>query len=310
MSLFKSAVIYRVGPDWTAPEQTNLEEVLQRNRFVPCGPTEEVSAGWVCPRGEENALFGEWVGGQLILKLMVERKAVPAGAVKAELEARCKKIEAEEGRKPGRKEQREMKEDIVRDLMPRAFSKKSSHFVWVSPDKNLLVVGAGSLKSADAVVTHVVEMMASSDALMPVTPLQPASSPSSSMAHWLSAQEAPYKFSVDRDLELKGSEGEKSAVRYSRHTLEIEEIVNHIKQGKTPTLLAMTWDRRVSFLLTAELTLKKLELLDVVTESEPEAESFEGDVALTTGELSKMIPDLLEALGGESQEAQETTAAN
>jgi recombination associated protein RdgC len=90
-------------------------------------------------------------------------------------------------------------------------------------------------------------------------------------------------------------------VRYGRHTLEIDEVGEHIRQGKLPVSLAMTWDSRVSFVLTEGLTLKKLKLLDVVLDvkdNHKDVSAFDADVAITTGELMRMIPDLVEALGG------------
>jgi recombination associated protein RdgC len=128
------------------------------------------------------------------------------------------------------------------------------------------------------------------------------------MAHWLTSQEAPVDFSVDRDLELKTFDDEKSVVRYARHDLELAEIVNYIAQGKVPTQLAMTWTTRVSFMLTAELVIKKIEMLEVsVTDNA--GEGFDGDIALMTGELTKLIPALLLALGGEVPLGQAADAA-
>ena len=130
------------------------------------------------------------------------------------------------------------------------------------------------------------------------------------MAEWLASKEAPAGFSIDREFELKQPDSEKSVVRYARHTLDIDEVGEHIRQGKLPTQLALTWAGRVSFVLTESLALKKLKLLDVVLEGNAQGADggFDADVALTTGELSRLIPDLLEALGGELSMDQPTAA--
>jgi recombination associated protein RdgC len=118
---------------------------------------------------------------------------------------------------------------------------------------------------------------------------------------------------MDRECELKQPDSEKATVRYARHTLDIDEVGEHIKAGKLPTRLAMTWSGRVSFVLTEALTLKKIELLDVVLENAPQKGGkdddggFDADVALTTGELRLMIPDLINALGGLQDRAQESS---
>lgn len=301
MSLFKNIVAYTIGPDWIAPQLADLLPVLEKGAFVPCGPTDEQTAGWQPPRGEENAALAELIAGQLILKIAVERKAVPGAAVKAELEVRCKAIEAATGRKPGRNEKKEIKEEIIKDFLPRAFSKRSAHTIWVDIAKRMLVVGAGSHKSADNVVNHIVEVMANAGHILPISPLQTAMSPSAAMSEWLTTQEAPVGFAIDRDLELK--DPERATVRYARHTLELVEIVQHIKEGKIPTQLAMTWEGQVSFMLTEGFSIKKINILDVETDVGEQDSGFDADVAIATGMLTKLIPDLVNVLGGIPQEA-------
>jgi recombination associated protein RdgC len=130
-------------------------------------------------------------------------------------------------------------------------------------------------------------------------------SPAAGMAQWLATKEAPFAFSVDRECELKAADESKAVVRYTRHALDTDEVTEHIAQGKMPTRLAMTWNDHVSFVLTEALQLKKVAVLDVVFEaasalaSDGKDDNFDGDVAIATGELQKLIPDLLEALGGE-----------
>ena len=123
------------------------------------------------------------------------------------------------------------------------------------------------------------------------------------MAHWIGSREAPAAFSVDRDCELKMPDDQKSTVRYSRHTLETDEVAQHIASGKVPTRLAMTWNERVSFVLTDLGTVQQIKLLDVVLDGASERgkddDGFDTDTALITGELQALIPDLIEAMGGE-----------
>jgi recombination associated protein RdgC len=79
-------------------------------------------------------------------------------------------------------------------------------------------------------------------------------------------------------------------------------VRQHIEGGKAPTRVAMTWNGRVSFVLTEALQIKKLAFLDVVFEgaSSGKDDGFDADVAITTAELQKLVPDLLQALGGEA----------
>jgi recombination associated protein RdgC len=246
-----------------------------------------------------------WAGWQLLLRLCTERKAVPSSAIALQLQEQLDKIERETGRRPRGKQAKELKEEIVQTLLPRAFPKRSHTWVWISPNAKWVVVNAGSLKSADALITLLVETVAGGLILKAVSTQL---APSTAMAQWLQSKEAPAGFSLDRECELKQPDSEKSTVRYARHTLEIDEVAEHISQGKVPTQVALTWNSRVSFVLTQELAIKKIKLLDVVLESSkktvasPDENNFDADAALSTGELTGLITDLLDALGGEAPE--------
>jgi recombination associated protein RdgC len=188
-------------------------------------------------------------------------------------------------------------------LLPRAFPKRSDTLIWLDPQAQLVWVGAGSTKKADSVVTRLIELLGGG---LKLRLLQTTLSPATAMSLWLSEKEAPAGFTVDRECELKQPDSEKATVRYARHTLDIDEVAEHIKGGKLPTQLAMTWAGRVSFVLTEALTLKKIQVLDVVMEgagvdaaqSGKENAGFDADVAITTGELRLLMPALIEALGG------------
>lgn len=298
--MFKNILVYKIGADWQLPEAQDMEAVLERTRFAPCSATQEESFGWISPRPQDHSPFLEVVAGQWLMKLQLERKSVPGGAVKAELEARCKKIELERGRKPSRKEKKELKEDIVLEFLPRAFSKRYAFLVWLDPVNRCLVVGTSSRRAADEVVEQVVEAFAEVGTPLAIRPLLTQLNPATAMSTWLTEKEAPAGFTVDRDLELRQPDNEQSVVRYARHNLDIDEVVQHIVSGKQPTQLALTWDTRVSFMLGADLSLKKIEMLDDVFVDTDEDAGFDGDVALATAEISRLLVGLVGALGGEA----------
>jgi recombination associated protein RdgC len=279
--VFKNVMVYRIGEGWS-PSLEQMEQALDAERFVPCGASQEKAIGWVEPRGEAHGPLVEAVSGQRMLKLKIETKGVPGSIVTRKAKERSAVIEATEGRKPGKKEMKEIKEDVKMSLMPMAFSKESSVWVWIDPVTNLMVLDAGSQAKADEVVTMLIKSFAG----LSLTLINTEMSPQSAMASWLITQESPAAFSVDRECELKAADESKSVVRYVRHP---------------PTRLALTWEGRVSFSLTEGMQLKKVTFLDVVFEatSTEKDEGFDADVAIATGELSKLIPDLFEALGGE-----------
>ncbi len=303
--MFKNLMIYHLVSGWPTAVQS-LEDALEKARFVECGASQEKSVGWVEPRGHANGPMVEVVGGQWLLKLMVEIKVVPGSVIKRKVQEQLDHIEATTGRKPGKKEKREISDDARLALLPMAFSKQSSVQVWVDPAANLLLTDAGSQAKADEVMTWLIKAV---DGLV-VQLINTQISPAAAMAEWLSTQDAPPGFSVDRECELKASDESRSVVRYTRHPLDTEEVIQHINMGKMPTRLALTWSDRVSFVLTEALQLKKLAFLESVFEGAPanpadgKDDNFDADVAISTGELRKLIADLIEALGGEVLAAQ------
>jgi recombination associated protein RdgC len=300
--MFKNALIYRIE-HWDAPSLPDIDSRLATAPFVECGATQPESSGFVPPRGDKHAALAESVGGQIVLRICTETKAVPGSVVKTQIQAELDKIEQETGRRPKGKRVKELKEAVVHALLPRAFPKRSETLVWIDPVGRTVWVGAGSTKKADIVVTRLIELLGGN---LKLALLQTELAPATAMAQWLQTKEAPSGFSIDRECELKQPDSEKATVRYARHTLDIDEVGEHIAQGKLPTQLAMTWQGRVSFVLTEALTLKKIDLLDVVLEGAgvdaanqgKDEGGFDADVAIATGELRQLLPALVEALGG------------
>lgn len=294
--MFKNVIVYRIGPGWSA-SVAQMEQSLQSARFVECGASQEKSVGWIAPRGEAHGPLVEAVGGQLMLKLMIETRTLPGSVVTRKVKERVAQIEASSGRKPGKKETRDIRDDIRLELLPMAFTKQSSVVVWIDREAQLLVIDAASQAKSDEVVTALVKSLEG----LALALLNTQVSPTAAMSEWLISREAPAGFSVDRECELKAADESKAVVRYSRHPLDNDEVKKHVAEGKLPTRLALTWDSRVSFVLTEGLQLKKLAFLEVVFEgaSSGKDDGFDADAAIATGELRKLLPDLLAALGGE-----------
>lgn len=299
--MFKNILVFNIDPAWTTTHEA-LEAALEGARFMECGASQERSAGWIEPRGEQHGQLVESIGEQWIAKMMVETKILPPSVVKEAVAKRCEEIKKTTGRKPGRKEKKDLTEDVRNDLMAKAFTKKSAAVVWIDRSAQRLIVEANSLAKADDIVSLLVTSLDGFKVSLVTT----NQSPAAAMSFWLDAQETPEGFSSDRDCVLKACDDSKSSVRYAKHALDIEEIRAHIAAGKMPVQLAMTWNHRVSFVLTDTGALKKIEILDVVTESHSakgDDSAFDADVAIAMGELRQLIPALLEALGGEEMSA-------
>jgi recombination associated protein RdgC len=294
----KNLMVFTIAPGWRQSAE-NMEASLHSAAFAPCGPTVERSIGWVPPRGEAHGPLVEVVDGQRVLTLQLESRMLPASVVRRKAMERAQQIESRTGRKPGKKERRDIQDDMRQSLLPQAFTKEARIKVWIDPKARRLMVEAASVKKADDVLGLLAHCLPGFAAM----PLATTTSPQVAMARWLSRKGAPAGFSVDRDCELKAPDESKAAVRYAKHPLDIDEVRAHIKAGKQPTRVALTWGGRVSFVLTEQMALKKIEFLDVVFEdgsADDGDDDFDANVAIATAEMTSVMADLVEALDGES----------
>lgn len=297
---FKNLQIYRLHAGWNI-SIAELNEQLARGAFEKCPSNQPMSRGWIQPRQDGMLTYSN--NGQILIALQVEERILPSSVVNDEVRERADKLEEEQGFKPGRKAMRELKERVTEELMPRAFTKKRTAFVWIDQTNGWFVVDAGSQAKAE----EVIEQLRHCLDVFPLKPLHTQISPMSAMADWLAGGDAPQGFTIDRDCELKACGEEKAVVAFKRHPLGDEvhaEIKSHLAAGKLPTKLALTWDDRISFVLGEKLEIKRLAFLDLLKEeAEKNAkhadEQFDADFALMTGELVRFLPQLIEALGGE-----------
>lgn len=296
--MIANAFVYRLASPLSV-SASELEEKLQAFQFTECGATQEKAIGFTPARGKEHGALVEVFGGDWILKVTLETKAVPAKVIKKDVDKKCEEIEASTGRKPGKKERRDITDEVRLTLLPFAFPKEAKSFVWIDTKSAMVVVEGSSQSKADEIVSLLVKAIDG----FALALVQTEQSPAQAMAQWLASDEAPSKFTVERECELKASDESKGTVKYNKFSLDTQEIKQHIQLGHMPTRLALTWNDRVSFVLTESLLIKKIAFLDAVFVdrggNDGSEDLFDADMAILTAELSAMITDLIAALGGE-----------
>lgn len=298
---FKNLQIYRLPAPW-AMSSDQLESCLAAQAFAPCSSGDMQSQGWSSPRDNEQLVHA--VNRQLLIMLGTEKKLLPATVINQVCKARAADIEEQQGFKPGRKQMKELKEQVTEELLPRAFSIRRDTRVWLDPVNGWLVVDSSSPAKAD----EILKLLLKSVDPLPLTNLRVARSPQAAMTDWLAADDAPPGFSIDQDTELRASGDSRATVRYAKQAPEAEDLRRHIAGGKQCTRLALTWNDRISFVLTESLALKRIAPLDVLKENTDSLaagadERFDADMQLMTGELSQMLSALVQALGGEAPAA-------
>jgi len=294
---FKNLKIYRLSSPWSLTSG-QLEELLAKHAYQAGNHLEMQTLGWIAPR--ENGALVHTVSGQMLLTLRADKKLLPSTVINQVAKARALDIEEQQGYKPGRKQMKEIKERVTDELLPKAFSVYRDTRVWIDPVNHWLVIDAAASAKAD----EVLGLLAKSIDPFPLENLYVVESPAAAMTGWLAADEAPTNFTIDQDTELRASGESRAAIRYVKHSIDVDDVRRHIQSGKQCTRLAMTWADRVSFVLTEALDVKRVAPLDVLKEGndtvmQNDDEKFDSDMALMTGELAKLMAELVDALGGE-----------
>jgi recombination associated protein RdgC len=293
----KNLIVYRLGAGWSRKAE-DLEAKLAQQPLQKCGGYQMESRGWTCPRHEGQYLYHQ--NRQWLLALGLEQKMLPASVIRQAAEERIVEIEGTLGHPIGRKQKRDIKEKVTAELMPRALSRRHKTYAWIDTANGWLAIDAAGEPKAE----QFLETLRRTEDDLPVTRLETQMSPSTAMSRWIMDGAVQGPFGIDEDLELRAPDATKATVRYARHGLDGKDIRDHIAAGKQPVRLGLTWNDRISFVLTEQLHVKRISFLEILEresseEAEDEDERFDIDFALMTGELSRMLADLAKVLGGE-----------
>jgi len=297
---FKNLKIFRLSSHFGGEKLTlqRLSEAIEKQAFQPVNRSDMQNMGWVSPCNSGALVHA--LDGQYLLSLRVEKKLLPAAVVRQFTIAKAQEIEEQKGYKPGRKQLKEIKEQITDSLLPRAFSLYRDTRVWFDTKNHWLCIDTASPAKSDEVIGMLVKALEP----LPVQSLFTEQSSPSAMTEWLIQDEAPANFSIDQDAELRSSAENRATIRYVRQTPEKEDAIKHIQSGKQCTRLALTWSDKVSFILDDLMNIKRIAPLDILNEGNDtsrmsDMERFEADMTLMYSELAGLIADLVAALGGE-----------
>lgn len=292
---FKNLAVYRFSEPFTLSSD-DLEQKLQQQPFRPCAAHDEFSVGWTAPLGKIADSLVHPANGFMMICAKKEEKVIPSSVINEMLQEKIAEIEEREARKLPAKERSRIKDELIFELLPRAFSFSRKTYAYIDARGGWLVVDAASPKKAEDLLTQLRKCLGS----LPVVPIGAGLKPSTVMTQWLLEQTSPNDIVIEDECELRSQEEEAAIIRCKRHDLALPEIKNHLDNGKQVIKLALSWADRLSFVLDDSLSIKRLKFLDLIQEQAAEieafdeAEQFDADFAIMTAELAQFFPRLLE----------------
>ena len=294
---FRNLTFFRF-PTTLAKTLDDLDARLEECKLKPVGPSELMSRGFISPFGRDGATMSHRVGDAIWITLGGEDRLLPAAVVNDHLGRKISEIEDKEGRRLGGRARKRLKEDIVLELLPRAFVRPVRCSATLDLEHGFIAVDTSSRKTAENLVSELRHALGS----FPALPLNAEASVRAILTGWLAGEALPPGLSLGDECELKDPVDGGAVVRCSRHELQVDEIRQHLEAGKQVTRLALVLDDHVGFVLGEDLVLRKLKFLDGAvdqlegTESDGVAAELDARFALMSGELKRLFAVLEPAL--------------
>jgi recombination associated protein RdgC len=293
--LLKNLTFFRFNP---ALDFSQLDDLLPEAALKPVGPMELSSRGFVSPFGRDEEALSHRVGDAIWLTVGSEDRLLPAAVVNDVLAKKIAELEAKNGRKPGGKMRKQLKDDIVAELLPRAFAKPSRTDALLDLSHGIVVVDTSSKKNAENIVSEIRRALGS----FPALPLNAEVAPRSILTSWIAGEPLPDGLSLGDECELKDALDGGAIIKCQRQELVSDEIAKHLEAGKQVTRLALNLDDHVSFVLGEDLTVRKFKLLEGAVDKLENSErddlraELDARFVLMAGEVKRLFDVLEKAL--------------
>ena len=302
---FKNILFYRFTKPFELSSEA-LETKLAESPFKPCESNDIYQLGWSSPLQKHSDQLVHVSQEYWMICLQKQERILPSSVVNEQVQEKVNEIEEQQHRKVTRKEKTELKEEVTLQLLPKAFTKTSRHFAYLCPSKGYMVINTSSAKLADEFTSYLRKTIDSLPIKFPAV----NQAPSSVMTHWVTKDASlPPELTLGYECELTSNGEDKGSIKYKGLELDQKQIEEQIQSGMEVTKLAVDWRESISFLLSSDLSIKRIKFGDLLQEqlddsnAEDAAASFDAGFSIMSMEFDRLIPDILNAFGGEDTSA-------
>jgi len=291
---FRNLTLFRFP---VALDLSDLDAHLAECALKPVGPMELSSRGFVSPFGHHGDALSHAIEESLWITVGGEDKLLPGAVVNDLLQKKLAAIEEKEGRKPGGRTRKRIKDELVTELLPRAFVRPVRCDALIDTRLGVIAIDSSSRKNAESVVSEVRRALGS----FPALPVNAEVAPRAILTGWIAGDPLPDGLSLGDECELRDPADSGAVVKIQRMELVGDEIAKHLEAGKQCTRLALTLDDHVSFVIGEDLIVRKFKLLDGAvdqlesTERDDIAAELDARFALMAGEFKRLFAVLEKA---------------
>lgn len=303
---FKNLLVYRFTSPVTITS-AELAKQLTEQAFKPCGKQDTHRFGWVPPMADLSEELYHSANGCMMICARREEKVLPAAVIKEKLDEKIAHLEIAEDRRIYSKEKQNIKDEIIFECLPQAFTKSQRTYAYIDPQQGWLLIDSSSANKAE----ELIKLLRQSLGTLPVIPVQTHESPSVIMSGWLQGEHLPQHMDLGNECELQEPSEEGSILRCKRQDLYAPEIEQHLNTGKKVVKLAIDWNESLQCIITDNMEIKRIKFADkLINEADDasdgdRAAQFDADFSVMTLGLREFVIALLGFFGGVSkQEAQ------
>mgnify|MGYP002711948725 CR=1 FL=1 len=277
---FKNALV-GVYPEDT--DLSGLAAALEQDQFTPCTSLQVQSTGWVPV--EEELVYA--AGVYRFLRFAIEKRGVPSTARDDLLAVRIAELAEKQGFMPGKKAVKELKEQVVDELLPRALPTRRIINVMIDTTRRRVIIDTSSAATSELILKSLFKHAA----------LEVNTAPGLGrlLNELVLGQDDP-AFTVDDEFSLQLAGNKKTLVRYQAAGDDTtSEAQRHIAGGATVTSVALTYDAKVSFVLQSTGALRSIKPTDLMKEHAKDAKEFEATCLLGGQLLSDLLDEIYQA---------------
>jgi recombination associated protein RdgC len=297
---FKNLRAYRMsrGLELSAEQ---LEEKLSSRAFKPCTPAQPLAVGWVPALGDGAQTLVHAADGRLMLCLRREEKILPISVVRDLLQERIEGIEAQQGRKVYRKEKLSLKDEIIQDCLPRAFSRHGELRLIIDTRARWVLVDSSSANRAEEALNLLRECIGTFPVLLPQTTHAPAAA----MSAWLTNSSLPEDLEPRDECELRDIGESAAVIRCRGVDLYSDEVRQHLQGTMHVVRIALGWKEQMQFVLGDDLCLRRIRFADALVKENDELMDedrlarLDADFVLMAPALTALQERLIALFGGE-----------
>ncbi|MBL6735026.1 MAG: recombination-associated protein RdgC [Shewanellaceae bacterium] len=250
---FKNILVFELTQAFTLSE-THLETALEAHRFHGCSPQEQQKTGFTPALGKQGTtLVHAWQDGFLV-NLTQEDKLIPSAVIQETFTEKKEQLEDKLQRPLRKQDKQALKEEILFDLLPRAFSKYTQTQAMILPQQQKIIVHTASRTKAETVLAYIRKSLGS----LPVVPLHFIPNISSELTTWLQQGHAPQPFELLHEAELKEHLDDGAVLRLKQQDLTSPEVLTHLENGKMVEKIALRYQDNLQLVIQADGAMKRL----------------------------------------------------